>query len=357
VKGRVLVAGFATRHVVSSAKRAGYEVYAVDHFCDQDLCRDARVHRRFDELDEIPDLVEEISAGRSIDWFVATSGAEGMTVPFRRAGTPPEVSARFLDKYEIQRFFEENAIPVPACRAGAYPAMVKPRRGAGGWRNRVASSEGDLRAWEEEWPDVPYLVQECVTGTPASVSCIADGRRAVAVAVNEQILRGGEGDRAYGFSGSITPFNHPLSARMAVIAERAVALSGCVGSVGVDFVAGDDAWAIEINPRFQGTLDTVEAATGQSIFGLHVDACTGVLPAARPRAGQVCARAILFADRDLTVHADLSRLSDVCADIPWPGTEIEEGGAVVSVYGQGPDRAAACAMLDRIITRVRTYIS
>lgn len=353
----MLVAGFATRHVVGSAKKAGYEVYAVDHFCDRDLCRDASEHRRFDELDELPDLIAEICAGRSFDWFVATSGAEGVTVPIRRAGTSSEISARFLDKFEIQRFFEDHAIPAPACRAGAYPAMIKPRHGAGGWRNRVAYSEDDLREWENEWPDVPYLMQELVAGTPASVSCIADGHRAVAVAVNEQILRGGKGNRAYGFSGSITPFEHPMAACMAGIAERAVALSGCVGSVGVDFVVGDDLRAIEINPRFQGTLDTVEAATGQNIFGLHVDACNGVLPASRPGAGQVCARAILFADRDLTVHADLAGLSDICADMPWPGTEIEEGNAVVSVYGRGQDRTAACAVLDRNITRVRTYIS
>jgi hypothetical protein len=37
MKKKVLVAGFATRHVVQSAFGAGYEVYAVDHFCDQDL--------------------------------------------------------------------------------------------------------------------------------------------------------------------------------------------------------------------------------------------------------------------------------------------------------------------------------
>ncbi|MCA1917385.1 MAG: ATP-dependent carboligase, partial [Methanospirillum hungatei] len=34
---RILVAGFSTRHVVLSAIRAGYEVCAVDHFCDADL--------------------------------------------------------------------------------------------------------------------------------------------------------------------------------------------------------------------------------------------------------------------------------------------------------------------------------
>ncbi|MFA5255043.1 MAG: ATP-dependent carboligase, partial [Methanoregula sp.] len=53
MKGRVLVAGFATRHVAQSAARAGYEVCAVDHFCDQDLfwCTEDRL--KFGELDEL----------------------------------------------------------------------------------------------------------------------------------------------------------------------------------------------------------------------------------------------------------------------------------------------------------------
>ncbi|QSZ66050.1 ATP-grasp domain-containing protein [Methanofollis aquaemaris] len=355
---RVLVVGFATRHVVGSARRAGYEVYAVDHFCDQDLCQDAERHLKFEELDEIPDLVSEICNGHTVDWLVTTSGAEELSVPIPHAGPSAECSARFLDKLEIQHFFEKNGIPTPALVDGRFPAMVKPRHGAGGWRNRVVRSAEELRAWEEEWPDVPAITQEVVGGVPASVSCVCDGKRAVALAVNEQLLRGGDGDRAYGFSGSVTPFVHPLAGRMMGIAEEAVARSGCVGSVGVDFVVGaDDLRAIEINPRFQGTLDTVEASIGESVFRHHLDACTGRLPAARPAPCQVAARGILFADRDLVVKRDLSPLSSCIADIPWPGTEVEEGSAVVSVYGSGPDRAAALASLDRNITRVRQYMS
>lgn len=354
---RVLVAGFATRHVVQSARRAGFEVYAVDHFCDQDLCWNATRYLKFDELEDLPDTIAEIAEGHTIDAFVATSGAEDLAVPLPHAGTPAEVSARFLDKMEIQTFFEDTGIPTPHLADGRFPAMVKPRHGAGGWRNRIVRSPDDLRAWEEEWPDVPSITQEIVSGTPASVSCIADGTRAVAIAVNEQILRGGEDDRAYGFSGSITPFDHPLAAQMAAIAEEAVGRSGCVGSVGVDFVVGDDdVWAIEINPRFQGTLDTVEIATGQSVFKRHIDACQGILPPHGLKAGTVAARTILFADHDLTLTADLADCADCCADIPWPGTEIEDGGAVVSIYGWGPDRTSALGMLDRNITRVRQYI-
>ena len=48
----VLVAGYTTRHVAKSAARAGYDVYAVDHFCDQDLLWCTKDVMAFDELDE-----------------------------------------------------------------------------------------------------------------------------------------------------------------------------------------------------------------------------------------------------------------------------------------------------------------
>jgi predicted ATP-grasp superfamily ATP-dependent carboligase len=356
VKGRVLVAGFATRHVAQSARRAGYAVYAVDHFCDQDLAWCTEDRLTFGELDELPDTIAELAARHPVDALVVTSGAEaiGTTIPL--CGTPPAKVERFLDKLEIQRFFEGLEVPVPPL-AGSdrFPAMVKPRRGAGGWRNAVVKTAEDLRRWEEAWPDVPYIAQHLVDGIPSSVSCVADGRRARAVAVNRQILRG-EGESAHGFAGSVTPFAHPLAAEMVAVAERIAAASGCVGSVGVDFMAGEKPWAIEINPRFQATVDTVEMATGENVFALHMDACRGVIPEARPQARQIAVRRILFAERDMRLDADLSVLAPRIADIPWPGTEFEEGHAVVSVFGCGRTEAAAFESLEQNTAAVRRLI-
>ncbi|MDN7024463.1 ATP-grasp domain-containing protein [Methanoculleus sp. FWC-SCC1] len=353
---RVLVAGFATRHVAQSACRAGYEVYAVDHFCDQDLRWYTKECRTFEELDDLPDCVAAVCRDRRIDMLVVASGAEaiGATVPL--CGTAPAKVARFLDKMEIQRFFEDLQVPVPPLAPdGVYPAMLKPRRGAGGWRNAVVRSDAARRAWEEAFPDDPAVAQQVVEGMPASVSCIADGTRAVAIATNEQILRG-QGASAHGFAGSITPVDHPLSGQMIAVAERIAAASGCVGSVGIDFVLGSEPWAIEINPRFQATLDTVEAAIGMSVFQLHVDACRGTLPAKRPVQRRVAVRRILFADRDMAVGADLAPLAPAVADIPWPGTEIEEGHAVISVYGSGATRDEALTALGREDERVRRLL-
>ncbi|NMB78653.1 MAG: ATP-grasp domain-containing protein [Methanomicrobiales archaeon] len=358
MNGRVLIAGFATRHVAQSAFHAGYEVCTVDHFCDQDLAWYTKDREKFDDVADIPDAIDRICRRQKFDYFVPTSGAEMLPSSIGRLGTGPKAISRFMDKLETQRFFESIDVPVPRILPdGEYPAMVKPRGGAGGWRNAVISSSDAMAAWKELYGNVPHICQEVVEGTPASTCCIATGSQAMAIATNEQILRGGSGESAYGFSGSVTPSSHPAAAEMLALAGWIAAESRCVGTIGIDFVLGNNGpVAIEVNPRFQGTVDTVEMATGVNLFSLHLGACEGMLPPHPPATSQVACRTILFADRDMTVNADLSHLKGIVADIPWPGTSLEEEQAIVSVYGWGPDRDSAMALLDKHITTVRQYM-
>jgi predicted ATP-grasp superfamily ATP-dependent carboligase len=355
MRSKVLVAGFATRHVVQSAYAAGCEVYAVDHFCDQDLSFYARESMRFDELDELFPAVWEMCSRHAPDIVVATSGAE--LLPSRDFwGTPPEKVQRFLDKMMTHRFFEELGIPTPALLPGdSFPAMIKPRIGSGGWRNRVITSAADREAWIEQFGDIPAIAEEVVSGTPCSVCCVADGNRAVAIAANRQILRG-VGDVSFGFCGSITPFIDSRHDHLIRCAEQIAGASGCLGTLGIDFMAGDELYAIEVNPRFQATLDTIEMASGINLFSAHLAACRGNLPRQRPSCRQVAARKILFADRDMTVAADLSRLSPVVSDIPWPGTAFVEGQAIISIYGWGATEKEATELLHKHIRTVGQYM-
>ncbi len=356
MKGRVLVAGFSTRHVAQSAARAGYEVCAVDHFCDQDLAWYTQDRLKFEELVELPDAIEQMTQRRSFDFIVLASGAEAIATSLPVCGTPRERVNRFLDKLDIQHFFSDLRVPVPRLAApGEYPAMIKPRCGAGGWRNQIVRDAAQLTAWEALYPDMPYIAQEVIDGIPASVCCVSDGTHARAIATNEQILRG-DGGTAFGFSGSVTPFDHPLRDQMVAVAERIAAASGCTGTVGIDFVVSDTTpCAIEINPRFQGTLDTVEAAYDCNLFEYHVGACTGRLPETRSPM-RYAARSILFADKDLTLSGDLKHLSPIVADIPSPGTFFEEEQAIVSVFGSGATRGEALSVLDTNISTVRQYM-
>jgi hypothetical protein len=358
VKGRVLVAGFATRHVAQSAFRAGYEVCSVDHFCDQDLSWYTDDREKFDDLADLPDAIDRICRRHRFDYFVPASGSEMLPVRIPRLGTDTRSIGRFMDKLRTQEFFESAGVPVPRILPdGEYPAMVKPRAGAGGWRNAIIDSDAAMAAWRELYGDVPHIRQEVIAGVPASVCCIATGSQAMAVSSNEQILRGGSGESAYGFSGSVTPCAHPARHEMEALAAWTAAQSGCTGTIGVDFVIGENGpVAIEINPRFQGTADTVEMATGASLFDLHLRACEGSLPPVPPSPSRVACRTILFADRKITISEDLGRFREFVSDIPWPGTTLDEEQAVVSVYGAGPDHATARALLDKHITTVRQYM-
>ncbi|MEI8330792.1 MAG: ATP-grasp domain-containing protein [Methanomicrobiales archaeon] len=357
VKGRVLVAGFSTRHVAQSAFHAGYEVCSVDHFCDQDLSLYTRDRIKFEDLADLPDALDRMSRRFAFDMLVVTSGAEELPSLIPLCGTPRQNVARFLDKLDIQHFFEKNLIAVPRLLPeGAFPAMIKPRCGAGGWRNVVVYTAAGQEAWELLYPGVDYIRQEMIAGIPASVCCVADGNRARAIATNEQLLKGTDSS-SFGFCGSITPFEHPLANRMVDIAEKIAAASGCVGTLGIDFVVDDEQpHAIEINPRFQGTVDTVERALGCNLFQYHVDACAGILPRASPANKLVAVRSILFADRDCTISADLIVMKDFAADIPPVGSSFETGQALVSVYGWGETRAAAMALLDKHISTITQYI-
>lgn len=352
-RGNVLVAGFSTRHVAKSAYSAGFAVYAIDHFCDLDLDWYTQDRLKFEDLDELPDRIQEMCERYRFDYFIPTSGAERLGEGMHGDTTCIQ---RFLDKLTTAKFFEEIGISSPRILSNpAFPCVVKPRSGAGGWRNRLLSGPDELRAWFEKNPDTEAILQEYVEGLPASVSCISNGKSACAIAANEQILRGTE-DAPFGFSGSVTPLDHPLREHAIQIATQCIAATGCTGSIGIDLVMGKGVWAIEINPRFQATLDTVEMSTGCNLFQMHIDALKGKVPDTPIAPRCYAARAILFADRPLEIRSDLSQLCPWVADIPRTGTKFEEGNAVVSVFGVGETRGEALDMLNRNITRVRRYV-
>lgn len=356
MSGLILIAGFATRHVAQSAHRAGYSVCAVDHFCDIDLDWYTKDRIRFDDLADLPDAVMEMCSRYRFDGIIVTSGAEDMPAKVPVIGTSSETVSRFLDKLATQHFFEELKVTVPRILPkGEYPAFFKPRRGAGGWRNSVIRSDAERDAWEELYPSVPYIRQQIVDGVPASVCCVTDGTNARVIVANEQILRG-EAGAEFGFAGSVTPCSHTLTAEMVKKAEKIAAATGCKGTVGIDFVLGKEVVAIEVNPRFQATVDTVEAATRCNLFSLHKNACRGLLPSTMPNPFLYAARKILFTDRDMAIRQDLSKLSPVVADIPRTGTELEAGQAIVSVFGSGRTRDEALSALDKNITTVQQYL-
>jgi hypothetical protein len=169
-----------------------------------------------------------------------------------------------------------------AARRLGYPIVVKPERGAGCQGVRLARNARELRgaldAAHRANGTGSLVMQRYVRGTAASVSLLADGRRAVPLTVNAQWVSASSG---FCYRGGRTPFDHPLAAAAVDAALRTcAALPGLRGYVGVDLVLTDaEPFVIEVNPRLTTAYLGVRAVLEENVAGLALAACDGTLPA------------------------------------------------------------------------------
>jgi predicted ATP-grasp superfamily ATP-dependent carboligase len=174
-----------------------------------------------------------------------------------------------------------------AAREVGYPVVVKPGRGAGCGGVCLARNARELhhavRMARRASRSGPLLLQRYVRGVPASVSLLADGCRAVALAVNAQSVRA---SRPFSYRGGKTPLDHPLATQAVQAALRTCqALSGLRGYVGVDLVLTEsEAVVIEVNPRlttaYLGVRSAVKGNAGAAgnVAAMALAACAGALP-------------------------------------------------------------------------------
>ena len=178
-----------------------------------------------------------------------------------------------------------------AARDLGYPVVLKPRRGAGSRGVQLVHNARELDSAlavlqrvhgtgpeaEREHGDRDVVMQRYAGGTPASVSLLADGRRAVALAVNAQRMSVTSG---FSYRGGRTPFDHPLAAAAIDAAVRTcAALPGLRGYVGVDLVLTDTGpVVIEVNPRLTTAYLGVRAVLDENVAAMALAACEGELP-------------------------------------------------------------------------------
>ena len=257
---------------------------------------------------------------------------------------PPEKTAQVSDKLWLARWLEEKGFPFIKTKPVAvadnlrFPFLVKPRKGAGGVGCRIVSSPSDLK-WEEG-----LIAQELIIGRPASVSVIGNGREARAIAVNEQLIGvPWAGAKGFRYSGNITPLAPPQCG-IGQMAEEIIADLGLVGSNGVDFLLTEKGpVVVEVNSRFQGSLDTVELSGGDNVFQAHLQSFSGMLPKRPAQSSCTAGRIIIYAPRDLTIEADLVR--DWTADVPGKGSRIAADDPILSIMALGSSRDEVLAQL------------
>lgn len=347
---KVLVAGVNTRHIACSAHRAGHQVYSLDHFGDLDLRRCAEDLWTFDDPPgDLRGVIDVLPV--DFDAVVLGPGFEQERLPGHRVlNNPPDVIRRVSDKLWLARELEDLGVPHPSFYESPgeaeYPLMVKPRVGAGGYKNKIVHGPGEV-----EDPD-EVLLQEYVEGRPASVSLISTGERAVAIAVNEQLIGlPGISRLPFAYCGNITPLDTRWESRMRRIAEDLAVDLGLVGSNGVDFILTPRGpVVIEVNARFQGSLDTIELATGFNVFKAHLEAFDGVLPRAPRPQGYAC-KILAYTDHELRVACPPDYEGVV--DVSPRGRRVEANDPIATALTHAPTRDEALEECMGLVHKIR----
>ncbi len=226
-----------------------------------------------------------------------------------------------------------------------YPVLVKPSKGFGGVGIRKAQGPKELKqAFQHaSLVDEKVLIQEYISGTSASVSLISSNNETITLTLNEQLLGVNElgQEEPFGYCGNVVPLvtTRSVMNRCKNTAERIASHFGLVGSNGIDFVISKEGipYVVEVNPRFQATLECVERVLGINMVEAHMKACLqGILPIIVKKTAVFCTRLILFAPQR-SIIPDLSVFEEV-RDILIPEVIIEKGEPVCSIVREGADR-------------------
>jgi hypothetical protein len=386
----ILVIGFSTRNIVCSGSRAGYNMYAIDAFCDHDMQQCARAFAKLDigetfdvskiSLNEISELIEGF--GVEFDAVIPGSGFEAIDLerlPYRILGNEPRIMADVSDKYLFSLFLKKRGIAHPETvllsevNEPELPLMIKPACSGGGIFNMKVECSDDLLLLENRLKETglpsgksKMIAQEFVDGIPASVSVISTKEKAIAIAVNEQLigtpwLTG----MPFAYCGNITPFDTPYASEMKRISEELILELELIGSNGVDFIITEGGpVVIEVNARFQGSLDTIEMSTGINLLDAHMKAFEGIIELpietrtkkvninVNSKRNVYAARGILYSEKKIVMNEavrDMLLDRNVC-DVPVAGQVVNPYEPVISVLSSGKDHdEVICGMKDSVM--------
>ncbi len=361
---KILIIGNNTRSMACSAKDAGYTVYALDNFFDLDMQKCSDKARFIGNLPvgQIPELAGSFG---EFDAVVLGPGFEKLRFD-NILNNSQSVIEEVNDKLMMSKKFASMGLPHPhtelliEAKGDKFPLMIKPRSGSGGMRNYLVTDENQLSDLKARDGADDFIAQEFVDGIPCSASLIGTRDDAVVVALNEQLigvpwLTG----LPFAYCGNITPFRTEFSDEMKNYARRIAVELRLVGSNGVDFVLTErGVVVIEVNPRFQGSIDTVELSCNLNIFDAHVKSFSGELPEP-PECACFAGKAILYSNKKLVVNEALSERLIECmnmkcaADIPGKGEVIHPDEPVTTLIGTGKTRRSVIEKLERYAKNIR----
>lgn len=390
---RIALAALSARVLAEAAAHERLDAVALDLFGDGDTRRATSAWLPIGTPDTLQidpvalqGALESLARGGDVQGWVAGAGFEGRPELLEAGaerlpllGTAGENVLRVRDPATFFGFLRARGFHFPAVRP-LQPGdpcgwLTKDAGGCGGWHitraTDAAPTAGPITGLRQ-----PYQQREA-RGVPMSATFIADGRDAVVLGFNEQIVAA-LGTRPYVYRGVLGPV--PVDG--AVAREVEAAVRACTeafalrGLASLDFLLDDgQVLVLEVNPRPPASLALYPRVGDAGPLQAHLHACidvrlprtpvseelpeaiTGMANADGARAtAPVSGNEIVYAPHSIECDAatarQLARMPDT-HDLPRGATRFAAGEPVCSVSARG---ATAAAVRSELTQRRKTLL-
>jgi hypothetical protein len=203
-------------------------------------------------------------------------------------GCPSDSVRKCASKLTTSRVLERARIAVP--RILTYPSPPLDRSSEGGSKRpegtrpryvikpiRGCASE-DISLSSRFSTKEGYITTEFIDGEHISASLIV-GENTLPLTVNKQII---EMNKNIRYRGGVVPYDishdRIRNEDVMLIAVRSAEILGCRGYIGVDFVLGNEAYVVDVNPRITTSVVGIASVINYEIADLLLRAKLGEVP-------------------------------------------------------------------------------
>ena len=354
MKPVVLIAAISSRAYVQAAVAAGFEVIALDVFCDVETQKLAKkvlkvkLNNGQFEAEAFYKTLTQIDCDH-LYGFTIGAGFEAtpelllneMMLNKTIASIPaiynaPEVMRAVKNPQTFFAFCDSVKMHYPETQ------FIKPKHSIDWLQKRIGGSGGahikavlplDLQL--DVTASTTFYYQKVQIGLPISCLFLTDGKNTQVIGFNEQLCSKSE-ILSYRYGGAVSQIDLPESV-VKQITHFVQAISHQFGLKGInsaDFLLDNETvYALEINPRLSATLDLYRAQKG-NLFGAHVQACLNQ-SVEWPVIDKKISRAhyVVYAKKTANVPIEMD-WPEWVSDIPQPCVEIAAGQPICTVIAE-----------------------
>lgn len=268
--------------------------------------------------------------------------------------------------------------------------ILKPDQGSGGYNTILLdykrfNENGKLKIATEKLIENSgqTLLQEYISGINISSSVLSSKNNAKCIMNTRLLTRNDLGYyNDYRYSGNILPLNTEsikaytktkipddnetgmknLNRNMNNLSEDIVKELKLIGSNGVDLILSDkdktdilnnDIYLIEVNPRFQGTYESVEKTLGINLLEEHINACNNQLINEIPESKTQCIKEIIYSPYKIKQgNLNLNNLYDISRE----NTIIEKDEPLATIIQECEDIKKGIEKMDNLKKEIKNNI-